>query len=197
MSEFTKEEADLADRAVALWGTPSQLGMLVEECAELIVAVSHCGRDQRDKQEALRELVGEVADVEFLIKQVIRVLGIEALVERARPAKLERFRGYVEREEVRRSPIFQALVQRVWGKMVEMPAGWFHVEVLSAGDVALAVTVIRDGERVDQFKVECDERIARHARALLDEALRKLDEGEGAAPGRRVDVSAIVGGLGA
>jgi NTP pyrophosphatase (non-canonical NTP hydrolase) len=195
MSEFTKEEADLADRAVALWGKPSQLGMLIEECAELIVAVSHCGRDQRDKQASLDELVGEVADVEFLIKQVIRVLGIEFLVERARPAKLERFRGYVEREEVRRSPIFQALVQRVWERMSDAHAGWFHVEVLAAGAVALAVTVIRDGERVDQFKIECDERIVRHARSLLDEALRKLDEKESAAPGRRLDVAAIAGGL--
>ncbi len=195
MSEFTKEEADLADRAVALWGKPSQLGMLVEECAELIVAVSHCGRDQRDKQASLDELVGEVADVEIMLEQVVRVLGIRRLVSVARAKKWDLFRERVEREEVRRSPIFQALVQRVWSKMVEMPAGWFHVEVLAAGDVALSVTVIRDGERVDQFKVECDERIARHARMLLDEALRKLDEREGAAPGRRLDVAAIAGGL--
>lgn len=195
MKEFSKEEASLGDRAVALWDKPSQLGMLVEECAELIVAVSHCGRDQRDRQRALDELVEELADVEIMHEQVVRILGLRRLVDMARARKWDLFRDRVENEEVRRSPIFQALVQRVWERMVDAPSGWFSVEVLPAGAVALSVTVIRDGERVDQFKIECDERIVRLARPLLDEALRKLDEKEGASPGRRLDVAAITGGL--
>jgi NTP pyrophosphatase (non-canonical NTP hydrolase) len=56
----------VASAALEKWGLEAQLRMLQEECAELIVAISHLTRG-RDK--ALREVAEEMADVRIVLDQ--------------------------------------------------------------------------------------------------------------------------------
>ncbi|MFU8773209.1 MAG: hypothetical protein ACNA8H_12410 [Anaerolineales bacterium] len=59
----------LAFTAIDLWGAASQLRMLSEECAELIVAQNHLERGRIN----FTSLMEELADVEIMLAQ-IRVL---------------------------------------------------------------------------------------------------------------------------
>lgn len=70
--------------ALDTWGMEAQLGMLVEECAELIVAVQHLRR----KRIGMGTLIEEMADVENMLAQFKRLFPI--LFELKRVQKLER-----------------------------------------------------------------------------------------------------------
>jgi hypothetical protein len=85
---------DLFRRALALWGTDSQLGMVQEECAELIAAVSQYKRG-RISEERLAE---EVADVTIMVAQLRLLLG-GGVVDRAVEKKLLRLLSYVLKDE--------------------------------------------------------------------------------------------------
>lgn len=54
------------EQAIAKWGIDSQLGMLVEECAEVIQAVNRRYR----KRINTRELIAEMVDVEIMLEQM-------------------------------------------------------------------------------------------------------------------------------
>ena len=58
--------------AVKKWGYPLQLGMLMEECAELIQATNKVLRykNSLDEKKYLHNLAGEIADVEIMIGQL-------------------------------------------------------------------------------------------------------------------------------
>lgn len=53
--------------AVDRWGYAAQLGVLQEECAELIAAVSHI---RRGREGAMRELIEELVDAHIMIHQI-------------------------------------------------------------------------------------------------------------------------------
>ena len=58
-------------------GTDSQLRQLMEECAELSVECSHTIREREKSSEAISSgLIEEMADVLFVLKQVMFLLGI-------------------------------------------------------------------------------------------------------------------------
>ncbi len=80
-------EEELYKRILAKWGLDSQLGMLQEECAELIVAVNKYWRLGNGASED--NLTEELADVQNLVNQL---KGIFPNFEKVRVEKLERVR---------------------------------------------------------------------------------------------------------
>lgn len=80
---------------IAFWGDRSQLRQAQEECAELILAISHFIRhiDRPNKEwnhdGSVDNLIEETADVLNMAEQVRYIVGPEA-VDRVREEKLER-----------------------------------------------------------------------------------------------------------
>lgn len=62
-----KEQTQVWAKTIQKYGVMAQIDMLVEECAELIVAVNHY---KRDREHALSDILSEIADVEIMIKQM-------------------------------------------------------------------------------------------------------------------------------
>lgn len=69
--DFTEQE--LMNAAILKYGIPSQLNMVKEELAELIVAVSKLER-KGDIDLAINQCCEEVADVEIMIQQLFLIL---------------------------------------------------------------------------------------------------------------------------
>lgn len=83
-------EDKLCGEALALWGPLAQMGVAMEECAELIVAINQLLRG-RVEHDAVAE---EVADVEIMCKQLRLIVGNE-LVDTAKEKKLVRLRDRI------------------------------------------------------------------------------------------------------
>jgi len=78
---YRKDRRELFRRALNKWDTKAQMDVLQEECAELIVAVSHYGRK---RPECLLDLREELADVYIMVGQIIEYLGpdfVEQMVD--------------------------------------------------------------------------------------------------------------------
>jgi len=54
--------------ALERWGTPSQIGMTIEECGELIVALTKLGRKHNGS--TIEEVSEEMADVRVMLDQM-------------------------------------------------------------------------------------------------------------------------------
>lgn len=67
MNKSERERWELYERALNRFGFKSQLGILQEECAELIVAAS---KIKRGKQRNFDNFFEELADVEIMIEQI-------------------------------------------------------------------------------------------------------------------------------
>ena len=78
-------EEKLYAKAVIVFGSEDQKDQAKEECAELILALSHYRRG-RVKASHVCE---EIADVEIMMGQLRKIFG-EAKVDRAKKEKLER-----------------------------------------------------------------------------------------------------------
>lgn len=65
------ERSELYKTAINKWGAESQINMLVEECAELIVGINKYRRTGSDN------LLEEIADVEIMLEQARMILGEE------------------------------------------------------------------------------------------------------------------------
>ena len=76
----------LYEKALAKWGVDAQMAMAQEECAELIVAISHY---QRGRSKDWLALASEIADVQNMMAQLERIVG-PALVARYRKSKMAR-----------------------------------------------------------------------------------------------------------
>lgn len=88
-AESTRVER-LYSAAIRLWGAECQIRMVQEECAELIVAVSHVLRGRI----GMHELSSEIADVEIMCAQLRLLIG-HGPVDAAKKAKLERLQQRV------------------------------------------------------------------------------------------------------
>lgn len=79
---------------VNYYGTCHQLGILQEECAELIQAVSKYLRSDGEyaynSRGRIENIVEEIADVEIMLSQIIIAFNIAERVENAIGVKLER-----------------------------------------------------------------------------------------------------------
>ena len=95
--ELTTEQQELLRRAIRVFGEPGQWAQVIEECAELIVAIKH-----RDRERATVDQVAEeVADVLIMAQQARKMIGSER-VDRIMKAKLERLERRIVHEEGRR-----------------------------------------------------------------------------------------------
>lgn len=65
-----------------VYGAKRQMRMLQEECAELIVAVSHYLRpDRKDDKETIDNLIEELADVYLMRNQVTLFIGEQQVMK--------------------------------------------------------------------------------------------------------------------
>jgi NTP pyrophosphatase (non-canonical NTP hydrolase) len=81
------EERQILKEAVDTFGIENQLAMLQEECAELIVAISHYKRGRSGSKTYLSE---EIADVHIMMNQII--LATPLAVEFFKEQKLQRLK---------------------------------------------------------------------------------------------------------
>jgi len=79
------EHKEICKNAVRMWGAIQQRRMLVEECAELIVALHHQDRHKCTS----RDVISEIADVTILLEQMKSVYRPE-LIEAAIEEKINR-----------------------------------------------------------------------------------------------------------
>lgn len=91
-------DEDLLYRAVDVWGAKAQMQQAMEECAELIVALSHYQRDP--SQENYHKLVDEIADVGIIAAQLGCIVGVEQVGAR-QAYKMDRLRALLEAAEGR------------------------------------------------------------------------------------------------
>lgn len=77
---------NIYDRAIEKFGKESQMNMVQEECAELIQAVSKVRRFANN--EAMKNLVEEIADVKIMLEQLERIFDIRFQVDEAISIKL-------------------------------------------------------------------------------------------------------------
>lgn len=80
------ERGTIFMRCLEAWGEKAQLGMVMEECAELIQAVN---KFMRGKDSDMQALAGEVADVYNMLGQLSLIVGRDK-IDTARQLKLER-----------------------------------------------------------------------------------------------------------
>ncbi len=85
MTKNYTTDRELYDDALVVFGRDAQLGMIVEECAELIVAINQWSRGRL----AARDVIDELADVEIMIEQA-RVMFGDSSVNDAKREKLRR-----------------------------------------------------------------------------------------------------------
>lgn len=77
---------EILEKALTEWGIVQQLDMLVEECAELIVAIEHWQRGRV----GLDKLVEEGVDVKLMIEQLQFITGKPILWKHIEEEKLTR-----------------------------------------------------------------------------------------------------------
>lgn len=89
---------DLFDKCLDTWGEEKQLRMVQEECAELILAVSHHLRGRPNSIDNVKE---ELADVWLMVSQMIHYYGEEEVMEIAAfksNRTLEKVKRYMNKE---------------------------------------------------------------------------------------------------
>ena len=85
---MTMEEQQVLLRAIKKYGGEPQMRMAMEECAELIVALSHHLRARCQ----IADVISEIADVEIMIEQLKLIFDAFDEVGRERTRKVERLR---------------------------------------------------------------------------------------------------------
>jgi len=73
--QFTESEVKTMQTALDRWGLNAQVGVAVEECAELIVVLKKYVN--RSKKPDVDEILDEIADVEMMLAQMRLSLGID------------------------------------------------------------------------------------------------------------------------
>ena len=77
-------------QAVEKWGNRSQINMMIEECAELIVELRHACRGRG----SIVKVCGEIADVEILCSQM-RAIFDPSVIDRIKVSKLKRLQKLI------------------------------------------------------------------------------------------------------
>ena len=99
-------ERQLYDKAIEKWGAEAQIGMMIEECAELTLAISHLGR----KRGSVIDIIEEMVDVEIMLKQMEIVFkklnpelqkNFDEVYRVIRDEKLARLRDMLEKDGVK------------------------------------------------------------------------------------------------
>ena len=79
-------EKSIYQMSVEKWGEESQFNQMMEECAELIVAINkykrfNDGERKQTEQQVMFNLFEEIADVKICIEQLEYILGKEKIDE--------------------------------------------------------------------------------------------------------------------
>lgn len=94
---------DICKKAVDIFGKNAQLNMVIEECAELIQAVSKVIRSKdKDNLHTLifANLIEEIADVELMLLQLKYMFKIDdSYIEQEKERKLKRLLGRIINKE--------------------------------------------------------------------------------------------------
>lgn len=95
------ERKKLYDACTARWGEVAQAQQAVEECGELIQAVSKIFFRGKFDDKHLEDLASEMADVAIMMEQLVHILGpnFDKTVEEKVEYKLNRLKGRVEATE--------------------------------------------------------------------------------------------------
>jgi len=89
-----------AERIADRYGLEKQSVVLMEECAELIQAVSKMIRGEAERQQTIDHITEEIADVEICIAQCKHLLEIpDADIHRWMRYKLTRAENHIANEE--------------------------------------------------------------------------------------------------
>ena len=98
---FDYEQTNMMWTALGRWGEAAQVGMAVEECAELIVALQK-QTNRTPTPETLENIMDEIADVEMMLAQMRLTFGIsdEMLAKRIKQ-KFVKLDKYLKRDEVK------------------------------------------------------------------------------------------------
>lgn len=83
--------SNIYEDCIDKWGISPQMMMMQEECAELIVEISHHLRGRKSN------VVEEIADVQIMINQMKEIFGKE-IVQLEMDRKLERIRKRLNNE---------------------------------------------------------------------------------------------------
>ena len=78
--------------ALEKWGIESQLGMVQEECAELIVAINKMLRYGIRDPKRFQDFVEELADVEIMLREIREFPGVQAAIGPIKINKLQRLK---------------------------------------------------------------------------------------------------------
>lgn len=91
---LTEDQEQVLNRAIEQFGCESQLNMVVEECGELIVAISKLRRvgGRKIDDNAKENAIGEVADVIIMAWQAAQILGMDEVRNRI-DYKVNRLKG--------------------------------------------------------------------------------------------------------
>ncbi len=83
------------EKFIKLKGQDSQFHQAMEECAELIVALSHYVRNRKN---SIEEVIEELGDVEIMIEQIKVIFGedFESKVEKSKQKKFNNLLKEVE-----------------------------------------------------------------------------------------------------
>lgn len=83
-SVYDHRNKHIYDQALSQYGISAQVDMLIEEMAELMVALLH---DRRGRETNIPE---EIADVQIMLEQIIQFFGIENAVKEQKDRKIMR-----------------------------------------------------------------------------------------------------------
>lgn len=91
------DRTNLYAQAIQKWGKVNQMDMCVEECAELIQAINKFKR--KVSAETIKDLCGEIADVEIMCEQMRGVLQKSGLIDNIKDEKLQRLNQRIIKSE--------------------------------------------------------------------------------------------------
>ena len=85
------------------WGIEAQLGMVQEECAELIVAVNKMFRKGIRDPQSFANFVEELADVEIMCREMREFPGVQEALLPVKLQKLERLKARLKESKEKKS----------------------------------------------------------------------------------------------
>lgn len=89
------DDLGIYEEAMKLWGVAAQRLMLIEECGELIAAMSQWWRGRKTDDDLIEEMV----DVQLMINQIRVLINDESKWERTFSCKISRLRDLIEKDK--------------------------------------------------------------------------------------------------
>ena len=86
------DETEMFRIAIDKWGERDQEGMMIQECAELIEAITNLWRGRVGPDAVLEEM----ADVDIMLRQMQIIIGDDIRFQQIRASKLKRLRSRLE-----------------------------------------------------------------------------------------------------